>query len=152
MGLLPESRLARSLGVPVDEAGFIAAGEDCLTPIPGIFAAGDLRAKEVRQLTTACARRRCGGPWRPAASVFDAGPPSQESVQAARAFPAACAVLFTPPEEGEIFPVWAGSQETVHPMERRPPVFRRPPGVYLMAKVTETVTCCSPSSPPCATQ
>ncbi len=44
-----------SLGVPVDEAGFIAAGEDCLTPIPGIFAAGDLRAKEVRQLTTACA-------------------------------------------------------------------------------------------------
>ena len=55
VGLLPESRLARSLGVPVDEAGFIAAGEDCLTPIPGIFAAGDLRAKEVRQLTTACA-------------------------------------------------------------------------------------------------
>lgn len=55
VGLLPESRLARSLGVPVDEAGFIAVGEDCLTPIPGIFAAGDLRAKEVRQLTTACA-------------------------------------------------------------------------------------------------
>ena len=55
VGQLPESRLARSLGVPVDEAGFIAAGEDCLTPIPGIFAAGDLRAKEVRQLTTACA-------------------------------------------------------------------------------------------------
>lgn len=54
VGLLPESRLAVS-GVPVDEAGFIAAGEDCLTPIPGIFAAGDLRAKEVRQLTTACA-------------------------------------------------------------------------------------------------
>lgn len=53
---------------------------------------------------------------------------------------------------GGDFSVWAGSQETVHPMERRPPVFRRPPGVYLMAKVTETVTCCSPSSPPCATQ
>ena len=78
VGLLPESRLARSLGVPVDEAGFIAAGEDCLTPIPGIFAAGDLRAKEVRQLTTACADGAVA-----AASVFDAGPPSQESVQAA---------------------------------------------------------------------
>ena len=46
---------------------------------------------------------------------------------------------------GGDFSVWAGSQETVHPMERRPPVFRRPPGVYLMAKVTETVTCCSPA-------
>ena len=29
--------------------------EHLQTRIPGIFAAGDLRAKEVRQLTTACA-------------------------------------------------------------------------------------------------
>ena len=55
VGHLPESGLARSLGVPVDGAGFIAAGEDCATPVPGIFAAGDVRAKAVRQLTTACA-------------------------------------------------------------------------------------------------
>ncbi len=40
VGLLPESRLARSLGVPVDEAGFIAAGEDCLTPIPASLRQG----------------------------------------------------------------------------------------------------------------
>ena len=55
VGHLPESGLARALGVPVDEAGFLAAGEDCVTPVPGIFAAGDVRAKAVRQLTTACA-------------------------------------------------------------------------------------------------
>ena len=55
VGHLPESGLARSLGVPVDGAGFIAAGEDCATPVPGVFAAGDVRAKAVRQLTTACA-------------------------------------------------------------------------------------------------
>ena len=30
-------------------------GEDCRTPVPGVFAAGDCRAKDVRQLTTACA-------------------------------------------------------------------------------------------------
>ena len=55
VGQLPESRLAQALGVPVDEAGFIAAGENCATPVPGVFAAGDIRAKGVRQLTTACA-------------------------------------------------------------------------------------------------
>ena len=61
VGLLPESRLARSLGVPVDEAGFIAAGEDCLTPIPGIFAAGDLRAKPFwgRGIMTAAVETMC---------------------------------------------------------------------------------------------
>ena len=35
--------------------GYIEAGEDCRTNIPGIFAAGDGRTKKVRQLTTACA-------------------------------------------------------------------------------------------------
>ncbi len=35
--------------------GYIEAGEDCKTNIPGIFAAGDGRTKKVRQLTTACA-------------------------------------------------------------------------------------------------
>ena len=54
VGQLPEKKLAASL-VPVDEDGFVPAGEDCLTPADGIFAAGDCRAKEVRQLTTACA-------------------------------------------------------------------------------------------------
>ena len=35
------------------ENGYIAAGEDCLTPTPGIFAAGDCRTKGIRQITTA---------------------------------------------------------------------------------------------------
>lgn len=35
--------------------GYIEAGEDCRTNVPGVFAAGDGRTKKVRQLTTACA-------------------------------------------------------------------------------------------------
>ena len=38
-----------------DEEGYIPAGEDCVTNVPGIFAAGDCRRKTVRQLTTAVA-------------------------------------------------------------------------------------------------
>ena len=36
-----------------DEDGYLLAGEDCRTSLPGVFAAGDCRAKGVRQLTTA---------------------------------------------------------------------------------------------------
>ncbi len=39
----------------LDEGGYFAAGEDCLTKTPGVFAAGDCRAKALRQLTTAAA-------------------------------------------------------------------------------------------------
>lgn len=41
--------------VALDESGYLAAGEDCRTNLPGVFAAGDCRQKEVRQLTTATA-------------------------------------------------------------------------------------------------
>lgn len=58
VGQQPESAVAQAL-VPVDGAGFIAAGEDCTTPVGGIFAAGDCRVKAVRQLTTACADGAC---------------------------------------------------------------------------------------------
>ena len=54
VGQQPEATLAKALSV-ANEYGFIPAGEDCLTATAGIFAAGDCRAKEVRQLTTACA-------------------------------------------------------------------------------------------------
>ncbi len=39
----------------LDRGGYAASGEDCLTPTPGFFVAGDCRAKAVRQLTTAVA-------------------------------------------------------------------------------------------------
>ena len=37
----------------VDAQGWFTAGEDCRTATPGLFVAGDCRAKAVRQLTTA---------------------------------------------------------------------------------------------------
>ena len=39
----------------LDEAGYLQAGEDCRTNVPGVYAAGDCRTKAVRQLTTAAA-------------------------------------------------------------------------------------------------
>ena len=41
--------------VDLDEKGYVAADEGCRTKTPGVYAAGDCRAKEVRQLTTAAA-------------------------------------------------------------------------------------------------
>ena len=41
--------------VELDAAGHIVAGEDCRTSLDGVFAAGDVRTKTVRQLTTAAA-------------------------------------------------------------------------------------------------
>lgn len=38
-----------------DEKGYIIAGEDGITSIPGIFAAGDVRTKQLRQVITAAA-------------------------------------------------------------------------------------------------
>ena len=38
-----------------DDEGYLRAGEDCKTSLPGVFAAGDCRTKEVRQLATAVA-------------------------------------------------------------------------------------------------
>lgn len=54
IGHLPKNEAFAKL-VKLDESGFIAAGEDSTTSHPGIFAAGDCRTKEVRQLTTAAA-------------------------------------------------------------------------------------------------
>ena len=39
----------------LDEGGYADAREDCRTPTPGLFVAGDCRKKGVRQLTTAAA-------------------------------------------------------------------------------------------------
>ena len=54
IGHIPQNDRFKAL-VELDEGGFIEAKEDCLTSCPGVFAAGDCRTKEVRQLTTAAA-------------------------------------------------------------------------------------------------
>lgn len=41
--------------IALDNAGYAASGEDCLTRTAGVYVAGDCRAKRVRQLTTAVA-------------------------------------------------------------------------------------------------
>lgn len=54
VGQEPDNRLFADLA-ELDEAGYVRAGEDCRTSGPGVFAAGDCRTKELRQLTTAAA-------------------------------------------------------------------------------------------------
>lgn len=41
--------------IPCDEGGYFIAGENCETQMPGIFAAGDVRTKSLRQVITAAA-------------------------------------------------------------------------------------------------
>ncbi len=54
VGMEPNS--APFLGtVKADAGGYLEAGEDCVTSVPGIFAAGDVRAKRLRQIITAAA-------------------------------------------------------------------------------------------------
>ncbi len=42
-------------GLEMTKEGYVVAGEDCRTNIPGVFIAGDLRTKTVRQIVTAAA-------------------------------------------------------------------------------------------------
>ena len=52
VGTKPASELL-SGKLSTDEKGYIIAGEDGVTNIPGIFAAGDGRSKNLRQVVTA---------------------------------------------------------------------------------------------------
>lgn len=52
VGYLPNSAIYKDI-VAVDEGGYIIAGENCETNVPGIYAAGDVRTKELRQIITA---------------------------------------------------------------------------------------------------
>lgn len=54
VGTEPNSGLFKGL-CDIDEKGYIVAGEDCKTSTPGLFAAGDVRTKKLRQVITACA-------------------------------------------------------------------------------------------------
>ena len=54
VGIVPGTEKFKDL-VKMDEAGYIVAGEDGITSEPGIFAAGDIRTKNLRQVVTAVA-------------------------------------------------------------------------------------------------
>lgn len=58
VGMQPATAVFRDC-VLCDDRGYIIAGEDCVTKTPGIFAAGDIRTKQVRQIITAVADGAC---------------------------------------------------------------------------------------------
>lgn len=54
VGIQPNSDLFEGK-LELDQSGYIKAGEDCQTSEPGVFAAGDVRTKQLRQIITAAA-------------------------------------------------------------------------------------------------
>lgn len=54
VGIIPDSEILKDI-VGCDEKGYVIAGEDCAADTPGIFAAGDIRTKKLRQIITAAA-------------------------------------------------------------------------------------------------
>lgn len=54
VGIIPNNA-AILHSVEMDEQGYVVAGEDCVTNVTGIFAAGDVRTKQLRQVITAAA-------------------------------------------------------------------------------------------------
>ncbi len=53
VGTQPNSDFYLNAGLELDANGYIVAHEDCKTNIPGVFAAGDVRTKRLRQVSTA---------------------------------------------------------------------------------------------------
>ncbi len=53
IGHIPVSNIFKNI-IKRDEKGYIISDENCKTNLDGIFVAGDIRKKEIRQLTTAC--------------------------------------------------------------------------------------------------
>lgn len=54
IGTVPNSGVLNGIA-DMDSSGYIIAGEDCVTSAKGIFAAGDVRTKALRQVITAAA-------------------------------------------------------------------------------------------------
>ncbi|MCH5338556.1 MAG: thioredoxin-disulfide reductase [Acetatifactor sp.] len=52
VGIRPCTELVKEL-TACDEGGYVLAGEDCATQMPGLYAAGDVRKKTIRQIVTA---------------------------------------------------------------------------------------------------
>ena len=54
VGLNPLSQFLKGV-IDLDDYGFVITDENLQTNIPGVFAAGDIRSKKIRQIITACA-------------------------------------------------------------------------------------------------
>ena len=52
IGLKPNTAFLGDL-LKLDQGGFIPTDENCCTKLPGLFAVGDVRTKEMRQIATA---------------------------------------------------------------------------------------------------
>lgn len=53
IGYIPVSEICKNI-INTSSKGYIISNEDCTTNVEGIFVAGDVREKDIRQLTTAC--------------------------------------------------------------------------------------------------
>lgn len=62
IGRKPSTELVKDQ-VELDGAGYIVADESCRTSIPGVFAAGDIRTKALRQVVTAAADGASAAHW-----------------------------------------------------------------------------------------
>jgi thioredoxin reductase (NADPH) len=53
IGILPNTNFLQGV-VNLDPAGYVITTDDMQTSVPGIYAAGDVRSKKIRQITNAC--------------------------------------------------------------------------------------------------
>lgn len=54
VGIHPDTTLIKDMA-DCDEGGYVLAGEDCVTNVSGLYVAGDIRKKPIRQIVTAAA-------------------------------------------------------------------------------------------------
>lgn len=52
VGMVPNTEFLKGF-IELDAGGYVKAGEDGITEVPGVFAAGDVRTKRLRQVVTA---------------------------------------------------------------------------------------------------
>ena len=62
VGRVPDTALFAGQ-VETDPAGYLVADESCRTSVPGVFAAGDVRTKALRQVITAAADGASAAHW-----------------------------------------------------------------------------------------